>query len=61
MSDDDHKNIELIIEEMRDLKKEFPEMSFFVIETFKDSFAKYEILQNETREIISSKSSKSEK
>lgn len=58
MSDDDHKNIELIIEEMRDLKKEFPEMSFFVIETFKDSFAKYEILQTETREIVSVKDSK---
>jgi hypothetical protein len=59
MSDDDHKNIELISEEMRELKKEYPEMSFFVIETFKDSFAKYEILINETRQIISQKESKS--
>jgi hypothetical protein len=59
MSDDDHKNVELIAEEMRVLKNEFPEMSFFVIETFKDSFAKYEILPNETREIISAKESKS--
>jgi hypothetical protein len=53
MSDDDHKNIELISEEMRELKKDFPEMSFFVIETFKNSFKKYEILLHETREIIS--------
>lgn len=59
MSDDDHKNIELISEEMRVLKKEYPEMSFFVIETFKDSYAKYEILQHETRVIISEKESKS--
>ena len=57
MSDDDHKNVELITEEMRDLKRKYPEMSFFVIETFKDSFSKREILINETREIISAKES----
>lgn len=57
MSDDDHKNVELITEEMRDLKKKYPEMSFFVIETFKDSFSKREILLHETREIISAKES----
>jgi hypothetical protein len=59
MSDDDHKNVELISEEMRSLKFKYPDMSFFVIETFKDSFAKYEILAHETREIISAKESKS--
>lgn len=53
MSDDDHKNIELISEEMRELKQVYPEMSFFVIETFKNSYKKYEILLHETREIIS--------
>ncbi len=57
MSDDDHKNVELITEEMRDLKKKYPEMSFFVIETFKDSFSKREVLLHETREIISAKES----
>ena len=57
MSDDDHKNVELITEEMRDLKIKYPEMSFFVIETFKDSFSKREILINETREVISAKES----
>jgi hypothetical protein len=57
MSDDDHKNVELITEEMRDLKKQYPEMSFFVIETFKNSFSKREVLINETREIISAKES----
>ena len=60
MSDDDHKNVELITEEMRDLKKKYPEMSFFVIETFKDSFSKFEILEHETREIISAKESRSD-
>jgi len=57
MSDDDSKNVELITEEMRDLKRKYPEMSFFVIETFKDSFSKREVLMNETREIISAKES----
>jgi hypothetical protein len=57
MSDDDHKNVELISEEMLELKKEFPEMSFFVIETLKNSYKKYEILLNETREIMSGKDS----
>lgn len=59
MSDDDHVNIELITEEMRELKGKYPDMSFFVIETFKDSFIKREILMHETREIISAKESKS--
>ncbi len=57
MSDDDHKNVELITEEMRDLKSKYPEMSFFVIETFKDSFSKREVLLHETREVISAKES----
>lgn len=57
MSDDDHKNVELITEEMRELKSKYPDMSFFVIETFKDSFSKREILLHETRELISAKES----
>ncbi len=59
MSDDDPKNVELITEEMRDLKMKYPDMSFFVIQTFKDSFSKYEVLPYETREIISKKESQS--
>lgn len=43
MSDDDPKNIKLILEEMKKLKKEFPENSFFVIETHKGKFVKKEI------------------
>lgn len=57
MSDDDNKNIELITEAMRELKNKYPEMSFFVIETFKDSYAKYEVLLHETRVIVSQKES----
>jgi hypothetical protein len=44
MSDDDPKNIELIKEEMSRLKSEFPEVSFFVIETQNNEFFKHEIL-----------------
>ncbi len=43
MSDDDPKNIQLIIEEMTRLKTELPEMSFFMIETQKGEFVKHEI------------------
>ncbi len=43
MSDDDPRNIELITEEMTRLKAEYPEMSFFMIETQKGEFVKHEI------------------
>lgn len=43
MSDDDPKNIELIIEEMVSLKRDFPELSFFVIDTHDGRFLKREI------------------
>lgn len=43
MSDDDPKNIQLIVQEMTRLKKEFPEMSFFMIETHNGDFIKHEI------------------
>jgi hypothetical protein len=43
MSDDDPHNIELIVEEMTQLKLQYPEMSFFVIETQKGQFVKWEI------------------
>lgn len=49
MSDDDPKNIELITEEMKVLKRKYPEMAFFVIQTFDDHFVKTEVLQNSTR------------
>lgn len=43
MSDDDPKNIQLIVEEMTRLKNDYPEMSFFMIETHEGSFLKHEI------------------
>jgi hypothetical protein len=57
MSDDDPHNVELITEEMKCLKQDYPEMSFFVIQTFKDSFTKMEVLKNKTRDIITKKES----
>ncbi|MGE3975882.1 MAG: hypothetical protein AB7F59_15260 [Bdellovibrionales bacterium] len=46
MSDDDPHNVELIIEEMVQLKKDYPTMSFFVIEAFGDRHTKIEILED---------------
>jgi len=43
MSDDDPKNIQWIHDEMVQLKKDYPEMSFFVIETHSDHFVKREV------------------
>lgn len=43
MSDDDPRNIELITLEMTRLKARYPEMSFFMIETYKGSFIKHEV------------------
>lgn len=49
MSDDDPKNIQLIVEEMTRLKARFPEMSFFMIETQHGSFIKHEVKLNGLR------------
>jgi hypothetical protein len=46
MSDDDPKNIQLIVEEMTRLKSTYPEMSFFMIETHGGDFIKHEISQH---------------
>lgn len=46
MSDDDPKNIQLIVEEMTRLKSTYPEMSFFMIETHNGDFIKHEISQH---------------
>ena len=43
MSDDDPKNIELILEAMSELKKDYPEMSFFVFDTKEGGFIKNEV------------------
>lgn len=49
MSDDDPKNLSLIIDEMTALKKEFPRICFFVIETFNNRFVKHEILESKVQ------------
>jgi hypothetical protein len=46
MSDDDPHNIELILEEMHLLKKDYPEVAFFLIETHGDQHIKHEIHLN---------------
>lgn len=46
MSDDDPKNIQLVVEEMTRLKSDYPEMSFFMIETHGGDFVKHEITQH---------------
>ena len=48
MSDDDPKNIDLIIQEMTNLKIQFPKNSFFVIETHNGEFFKREIFGDHT-------------
>lgn len=50
MSDDDPKNIELIIEEMTRLKRKYPEMSFFVFDTHKGQNLKLEVFEFHTEE-----------
>tara|TARA_B100001248_G_scaffold260756_1_gene249883 strand:- start:3035 stop:3952 length:918 start_codon:yes stop_codon:yes gene_type:complete len=44
MSDDDKKNLAFIMDEMRVLKREKPNMSFFVINTHASAYVKKEIL-----------------
>lgn len=57
MSDDDAHNVELITEEMKSLKSKYPEMSFFVIQTYKDSYEKREIFEHRTVDLITRKES----
>jgi hypothetical protein len=43
MSDDDPRNIQLIVEEMTRLKSRYPQMSFFMIETHNGNFVKHQV------------------
>lgn len=52
ISDDDPKNLKWIMDEMRELKKEYPENSFFIIETTHGRCVKHEILKDRVREQI---------
>lgn len=46
MSDDDPRNVELIIQAMRRMKEKYPENSFFVIDTHLERYLKQEVLLN---------------
>jgi hypothetical protein len=50
MSDDDPRNLELIIEEMSRLKADYPELSFFVFDTHKGYVLKREIFRDHTED-----------
>ncbi len=50
MSDDDPRNIELILEEMTRLKKDYPEVSFFVFDTHGGRIMKREIFATHTED-----------
>ena len=52
MSDDDPHNVELIVEEMTQLKGEFPEMSFFVIDTKNGHMVKREVFADHTEDTL---------
>jgi len=55
MSDDDPHNVELIKEEMSELKNKYPEMSFFVIETQAGRFTKWEVYSDRTEATLCAK------
>lgn len=50
MSDDDPHNIKLILEEMTRLKRDYPEVSFFVFDTHKGQVIKHEVFEFHTEE-----------
>jgi hypothetical protein len=52
MSDDDPKNIQLVVEEMARLKSDYPQMSFFMIETHGGDFIKHEITQHGVKSLL---------
>lgn len=52
ISDDDPKNLKWIMDEMRELKREYPDNSFFVIETTHGRCVKHEILEDGEREQV---------
>ena len=52
ISDDDPKNLKWIMDEMVELKKQYPDNSFFVIETTHGRCVKYEILKDRIREQV---------
>lgn len=52
MSDDDPRNIQWIVDEMKKLKCEYPTMSFFVIQTEGEKMIKHEVFDNHVRDQV---------
>lgn len=52
MSDDDPRNIEWIIREMQQLKRENPEMSFFMIQTHGEHMIKHEVFPDHVEDQV---------
>lgn len=52
MSDDDPRNIEWIVSEMRELKREFKKMSFFIIQTHGDQMTKLEVFPDHVEDQV---------
>jgi hypothetical protein len=52
MSDDDPRNIEWIVKEMRSLKEEFPQMSFFIIQTHGEQMIKSEVFADRLEDTL---------
>jgi hypothetical protein len=60
MSDDDPGNIEWIVKEMKELKREYPTLSFFIIQTHKDQIVKHEVFSDHISDQIVSPSEQME-
>lgn len=52
MSDDDPRNIEWIVQEMKELKRENPDMSFFIIQTHLDQAIKHEVFSDRVEDLV---------
>jgi hypothetical protein len=52
MSDDDPRNIEWILQEMRELKRENPRMSFFIIQTHGEQMVKLEVFSDHVEDKV---------
>jgi hypothetical protein len=52
MSDDDPTNLQLIVEEMTRLKKDYPDVSFFVFDTHRGDLVRREIYRDHTEDQV---------
>lgn len=52
MSDDDPRNIQWILAEMKKLKSQYPQMSFFVIQTHGEEMTKFEVFPDRVEDEV---------